>query len=90
MKIELNREIETASQLCKRLGYLPLGVEFMGRYLREQPDLSLTEMLGRLRLEDEAQQYQSGYLSTAQLGIKAAFELTWKELDTMTQHVGSF
>ncbi len=89
-KSRVQRDLETASQLCKRLGYLPLGVEFVGRYLREQPDLSLTEMLGRLRLEDEALQYQSGYLSTAQLGVKAAFELTWKELDIMTQHVGMF
>jgi hypothetical protein len=92
-KSRVKRDLETASQLCKRLGYLPLGVEFVGRYLREQPDLSLTEMLERLktqRLEDEALQRQSGYLSTAQLGVKAAFELTWQELDIMTQHVGMF
>ncbi|MGB3759735.1 MAG: tetratricopeptide repeat protein [Rivularia sp. (in: cyanobacteria)] len=89
-KSRIQRDLETASQLCERLGYLPLGVELVGRYLREQPDLSLTEMLGRLRLEDEALQYQSGYLSTAQLGVKAAFELTWQQLDIMTQHMGMF
>jgi tetratricopeptide (TPR) repeat protein len=89
----VERELETASKLCKRLGYLPLGVELVGRYLREQRDLSLIEMLERLktqRLEDEALQRQSGYLSTAQLGVKAAFELTWQELDIMTQHVAMF
>ena len=92
-KNRVQQELETASQLCERLGYLPLGIELVGRYLREQQDLSIAQMLQRLntqRLEDEALQRQSGYLSTAQLGVKAAFELTWQRLDSMTQHVGMF
>jgi tetratricopeptide (TPR) repeat protein len=80
--------------LCEWLGYLPLGLELVGRYLAEDPDLSLAVMLERLkaqRLQDEAidldeQQLQNTF-STAQRGVRAAFELSWQELDPVTQRV---
>jgi hypothetical protein len=37
----VDQEIDRAKQLCKWLGYLPLGVELVGRYLAEDEDLSL-------------------------------------------------
>lgn len=82
-----------ASELCEWLGYLPLGLELVGRYLREDPDLSVAQMLQRLkdkRLEDEALQHSSKSLSTAQLGVQAAFELTWQKLDANTQTIAQF
>src|SRR4028118_398708 len=42
--------------LCEWVDYLPLGLELVGRYLAEDPDLPLAEMLKRLkaqRLQDE-------------------------------------
>jgi tetratricopeptide (TPR) repeat protein len=75
-----------------------LGLELVGRYLAEDPDLSLAEMLERLKatpgLQDEAidldeQQLQNTF-STAQRGVKAAFELSWQELDPVTQYVAQF
>jgi hypothetical protein len=89
--------LSDALQLCEWLGYLPLGLELVGRYLAEDPDLSLAEMLERLkaqRLEDEAidldeQQLQNTF-STAQRGVRAAFELSWQELDPVTQRVAQF
>jgi tetratricopeptide (TPR) repeat protein len=83
-----------APLLCEWLGYLPLGLELVGRYLAEDPDLSLAEMLERLkeqRLQDEAidldeQQLQNTF-STAQRGVRAAFELSWQELEPLTQRV---
>lgn len=61
----------------------------------EDPDLSLAEMLERLeaeRLQDEAldlseQQMQETF-STAPRGVKAAFELSWRELAPISQLVG--
>jgi tetratricopeptide (TPR) repeat protein len=83
-----------ALQLCEWLGYLPLGLELVGRYLAEDPDLSLAEMLQRLkaqRLQDEAiapcKQQLQNTLSTAQRGVRAAFELSWQELDPVAQRV---
>ncbi|MBP5973938.1 tetratricopeptide repeat protein, partial [Brasilonema sp. CT11] len=92
----VQKEEETAKQLCEWLGYLPLGLELVGRYLaKKPPHWTLAKMLERLkqqRLQDEAinrhkQQLQKT-LSTAQLGVLDAFELSWLELDPMTQGVG--
>ncbi|MGI8500218.1 MAG: tetratricopeptide repeat protein, partial [Hassallia sp.] len=75
-----------AEKLCEWLGYLPLGLQLVRRYLDEDPDLSLAEMLQRLkaqRLEDEA-------INPSTRGLKAAFELSWQQLNPITQRVGAY
>jgi tetratricopeptide (TPR) repeat protein len=91
----LDREIETANSLCKWLGYLPLGLELIGRYLVEDPDLSIAEMLQALReerLKNEAINPSLEELEnteiTAKLGVRDAFNLTWEKLDPKTKRVG--
>ncbi|NEP60469.1 MAG: tetratricopeptide repeat protein, partial [Symploca sp. SIO2G7] len=76
-------ELEDAKELCLRLGYLPLGLELVGRYLDKRKGLSLAEMLARLAKKglthkslDEPKDEM-----TAKLGVKAAFELSWEALD---------
>jgi hypothetical protein len=79
----IDRQLETAKQLCQWLGYLPLGLELVGRYLAQKPDLTLDEMLQRLeakRLDARALQRVADGM-TAQLGVAAAFELSWQELE---------
>ncbi|AFZ25223.1 Tfp pilus assembly protein PilF [Cylindrospermum stagnale PCC 7417] len=88
----VQKELETAKQLCDWLGYLPLGLELVGRYLaKKPPHWTLAKMLQRLkaqRLEDEAVNPElHKTLSTAQRGLKAAFELSWQELEPMTQSI---
>jgi len=83
-----------AEQLCEWLGYLPLGIQLVGRYLAEQPDLSLERMLARLQKQKLAhsalirQEGDGNWNLTAQRGIKAAFELTWQRLDEQAQQLG--
>ena len=83
-----------AEQLCEWLGYLPLGIQLVGRYLAEQPDLSLERMLARLQKQKLAhsalirQESDGNWNLTAQRGIKAAFELTWQRLDEQAQQLG--
>ncbi|NEU71152.1 tetratricopeptide repeat protein [Hassallia byssoidea VB512170] len=75
-----------AEKLCEWLGYLPLGLQLVRRYLLENPDLSLAEMLQRLqaqRLEDEA-------INFSTRGVKAAFELSWQQLNPITQRVAAY
>jgi tetratricopeptide (TPR) repeat protein len=87
----IEREVSSAEYLCEWLGYLPLGLELIGRYLAEDPDLSLSTVLEKLetqRLKNEAldldeQNIQEKYVMTAQRGVRAAFELTWQELITI-------
>ncbi|HLO89150.1 MAG TPA: tetratricopeptide repeat protein [Nostocaceae cyanobacterium] len=89
---KVQREAETAKELCAWLGYLPLGLELVGRYLAKKPRWTLAKMLERLKVqsvEDEALKPELfKTLSTAQRGVKAAFELSWLELAPMTQRVG--
>ncbi len=81
----IERELDVANQLCVWLGYLPLGLELVGRYLARKQDLSLSEMMGRLekkRLDERAlsKKSKSDDDMTALLGVKAAFELSWDDL----------
>jgi tetratricopeptide (TPR) repeat protein len=85
-------EPETATQICEFLGNLPLGIILVGSYLTEDFGLSLTQMLERLqkrKLAETALQKRET-INQTQLGIKAAFNLTWETLDTQTQYLGAF
>ncbi|WP_371261661.1 tetratricopeptide repeat protein [Rivularia sp. PCC 7116] len=91
----IDKELETAKDLCKWLGYLPLGLELVGRYLVEDADLSIADMLEELqeeRLNNEAINPESDDLEntemTARLGVQAAFNLTWEKLEKKTREVG--
>lgn len=88
----IEQEPETAQELCEWLGYLPLGLELVGRYLERVPDLSLRDMLSRLQkkgLEHRALSNDEQYVMTAERGVMAAFELSWERLDENAQHLGS-
>lgn len=83
----IKRELDQAKQLCLELGFLPLGLELVGRYLKRKPALSLALMRQRLGLEHRSLQQPSGEM-TAQRGVAAAFELSWHELDESAQQLG--
>ncbi|TVP64280.1 MAG: tetratricopeptide repeat protein, partial [Nodularia sp. (in: Bacteria)] len=87
----IERELDVANHLCEWLGYLPLGLELVGRYLARK-DLSLSDMMGRLekkRLDERAlSKSKSDDDMTALLGVKAAFELSWQELTEDDQQLG--
>jgi hypothetical protein len=44
----IDSQLEAAQGLAQWLGYLPLGLELVGRYLAEKPDLALSELQRRL------------------------------------------
>ncbi len=88
-KGRVQSQIGDAKELCRRLGYLPLAIELVGRYLSKKPDLSLSVMLERLE--------QNGLSAKAlietdegmreKLGVAAAFELSWQELNAWGREV---
>ncbi|MBD6617319.1 tetratricopeptide repeat protein [Komarekiella sp. 'clone 1'] len=88
----IEKELALANQLCEWLGYLPLGVELVGRYLARKQDLSLAEMLRRLenkRLDEcSLSKSKSEADMTAQRGVLAAFELSWQELEEDDKQLG--
>ena len=82
---------DSAQQLCAQLGYLPLGLELVGRYLARKPDdLSLAAMLQRLQEKRLAARAlcQTDDDMTAQLGVAAAFELSWETLSESAKSLG--
>ncbi len=84
------QELDVAEQICEWLGYLPLGLELVGCYLYNRRDLSLKAMLSLLeekRLRHIAVQKPDPTM-TAQLGVAAAFELSWERLYENAQKLG--
>ena len=79
-----NREVEEGKGICADLGCLPLGIQLVGSYLKKKPDLSWQKMRQRLGLEHRSLKEPSGDM-TAQRGVKAAFELSWEELNSEQQ-----
>ena len=87
----MHREHTTADALCQWLGYLPLGLELVGRYLAQDRGVSLAEMWEQLQEAERPLENTSlagSYpLMTAQRGVRAAFEVSWQELDTDAQNM---
>jgi len=79
----IDRELERSEKLCKWLGYLPLGLELVGRYLARKKGLSIEKLWGRLQEQRLAARalLKAEPGMTATLGVTAAFELSWQELD---------
>ncbi|MEO0988114.1 MAG: tetratricopeptide repeat protein, partial [Cyanobacteria bacterium J06639_14] len=83
----IDTELEQAKALCEWLGYLPLGLELVGRYLAIDWDLLLAELQGQLdeqELEAEAlTEMEVGM--TASLNLAKAIELSWQRLSAEAQ-----
>ncbi len=78
-----------ACRLCRELGYLPLAIELVGRYLNLH-DTSWEDILKRLarkRLEHPAMK-DADPLMRYSRGVYEAFLLSWEELDENTQQLG--
>lgn len=91
-------------QLCELLGYLPLGIELVGRYLEQERNLPLEKMRSRLeRGSNKRLHLQQQHLAhesiiqpkantdkhlTAQLSLVSAFELSLNRLDKEVQELG--
>ncbi|MEH1813664.1 MAG: tetratricopeptide repeat protein [Nostoc sp.] len=86
----LKSEPWVAREICKFLGYLPLALELVRRYLDTMPDLSLETLRKRLekkRLEHEAIA-KANPLMRYEYGVAEAFALSWEQLDENAQRLG--
>ncbi|MEL7520335.1 MAG: NB-ARC domain-containing protein [Cyanobacteria bacterium J06634_5] len=82
-------ELETAKAVCQWLGYLPLGLELVGQYIKQKPDVSYEKLQTRLTAQrTEARSLQNKYDGmTAKLGVVEAFELSWQTLSADEQQL---
>ena len=87
---QIAAEEVTAKDLCGWLGYLPLGLELVGRYLERKPDLSLQKLQERLekqRLKAQALCQCQDDMTAEHKSVAAAFELSWQELGESEQQL---
>lgn len=81
-KERIQIELNEAKMLCKWVGYLPLALELLGRFLSRKPDWKINRLLKAL--EDKSLDTKALINPeegmTGQLGVFAALELSWQEL----------
>ncbi len=88
----MDADLDTAKVVCEWLGYLPLGLELVGRYLARKPDVSLAKLWERLqgkRLDAQALKDREPGM-TASVGVAAAFELSWQDLPPEAQQLAAW
>ncbi|MGF1986879.1 MAG: tetratricopeptide repeat protein [Nostoc sp. ZfuVER08] len=87
------QELEDAKEICQRLGYLPLALNLVGRYVKKRK-ISLAEMLRRLnekKLAHESlarDEKDRTWTLNVKSGVVAAFELSWDELSVDAKELG--
>ncbi len=82
-QVDFEQEKESLEKLCQWLGYLPLGLELVGRYLDLHPTYSIEKVIQKLevsKLKARALLHPEEADMTGQLGIAAAFDLSWNEI----------
>lgn len=88
-KGRIQGQMTEVKELCKWVGNLPLGLELVGRYLADDEDLLVQELLKELeetRLAAAALQEVAPGM-TANLGVLQALELSWRELSQLARDV---
>jgi NB-ARC domain len=87
--IRIRSHLADVQALCKWVGYLPLALELLGRFLAQKKDWSIARLLKALegkRLDAKALvETENGM--TGQLGVAAALELSWQELNEPEQQL---
>ncbi|WP_081424200.1 tetratricopeptide repeat protein [Anabaena sp. WA102] len=89
----LNQETAQAEELCQRLGYLPLALQLVGRYVKYR-QISCAEMLQRLAAKGinhpafDIDAHDPTWTLSITRGVQAAFELSWEVISYSAQELG--
>nr|WP_278002576.1 tetratricopeptide repeat protein [Nodosilinea sp. FACHB-13] len=86
----VDQEPDIAKALCEWLGYLPLGLELVGRFLARKPGWTLAKMQQQLhakRLDAKALTQAQADMTAAHESLAAAFELSWQDLELEAQEL---
>jgi tetratricopeptide (TPR) repeat protein len=83
----IDEQLEQANLLCRDLGYLPLALELVARLLRRRTNWTVAKIREKLAengLADQSLIKNPKFDSemTAERGVKAAFGLSWQELES--------
>jgi len=78
---KVDKELVTVKEICKTLGYLPLGIELIGEYLSKNRFLNFAKLQERLNLADESIGRERKGKFYAYRGVEAAIQLSWDDDD---------
>ncbi len=88
----VKKELQETKLLCQDLGYLPLGLELVARFLKRRQNWSIKKY--RDRLKDKGLKVggiqESTKDMTAQRGVKTAFDISWQELEQEAQEIAYY
>ncbi len=82
----VNSQLVETKGLCQDLGYLPLALELVARFLTRRKNWSIDKIRERLREKQLTAKpiKEVSEEMTAERGVKAAFEVSWQELQELT------
>ena len=84
---KVDKELVTVKEICKTLGYLPLGIELIGEYLSKNRFLTFAKLQERLNLADESIGRERKNKFYGYRGVEAAIQLSWDDISTGSQRV---
>jgi tetratricopeptide (TPR) repeat protein len=84
---KVDKELVTVKEICKTLGYLPLGIELIGEYLSKNRFLTFAKLQERLNLADESIARERKYRFYGDRGVEAAIQLSWDDISNGSQRV---
>ena len=84
---KVDKELVTVKEICKTLGYLPLGIELIGEYLSKNRFLTFAKLQERLNLADESISRERKHRFYAHRVVEAAIQLSWDDISTGSQRV---
>ena len=76
----INKEINSAREICRYIGYLPLAIELIAAYLKEDEILSIDQYLKELSLNDRSSSDEMLESLHVERGIISSFDLSWISL----------
>ena len=84
---KVDKELVTVKEICKTLGYLPLGIELIGEYLSKNRFLTFAKLQERLNLADESIARERKNKFYGYRGVEAAIQLSWNDISNCSQRV---
>ena len=83
----INKEINSAKEICRYVGYLPLAIELIGTYLKQDEILRIEEYLHQLNLHDlSISDEMTSWISTER-SILSTFKSSWISLRDTTKQI---
>jgi len=76
----IRADVATAKAILRWLGYLPLGIELVGKYLEARPSVTLATLWQRLQAKRlDAKAFELPEERVYEYNIRKALELSWQD-----------